>query len=88
MGLLRRLATRPDVGFKILQLHVVTAYREPGIEARVRGPGGSPSERRWVLRIQKTDLRDILEVKLTKLLMAQMCEARERRVKEETQVLS
>lgn len=35
-GLLSRLVTRPNVDFKILQLHLVTACREIGIEAGIK----------------------------------------------------
>lgn len=55
----------------------------------MRDPGRCPGERWWwLLRIQKKGSRHILDVKLTKLRMAQTCEVRERRIKEEFQVPS
>lgn len=54
----------------------------------MRRPGRCLGERRWLSRIEKTDLRHILEVKLSKLLTAQMCGVRERRAKEGSQLLS
>lgn len=42
----------------------------------------------WLLRMEETNSRHVLELNPTQVLMAQMCGVKERRNKEETQVLS
>lgn len=65
-------------GLKSFQLCLVTACRWIGIDAGilVRRTGRCPGEGWWLLRIEKTDSRHILEGKLTNLLMARMCGVR------------